>query len=56
MAPGPVLIDKRHARKSPEQILSERAKDDGQGLFGFLKTINKKWTVTHDENDDKAKY
>ncbi|HEV8369256.1 MAG TPA: 2Fe-2S iron-sulfur cluster-binding protein [Pyrinomonadaceae bacterium] len=54
--PGKVQIDKRHARKSPEQILRERAKDDSQGLFGFLKTINKKWTVTHDENDDKAKY
>ena len=54
--PGKVQTDKRHARKSPEQILRERAKDDSQGLFGFLKTINKKWTVTHDENDDKAKY
>jgi len=54
--PGKVQIDKRHARKSPEQILRERAKDDSQGLLGFLKTINKKWTVTHDENDDKAKY
>ena len=54
--PGKAQIDKRHARKSPEQILRERAKDDSQGLLGFLKTINKKWTVTHDENDDKAKY
>lgn len=55
-APGKVHIDKRHARKSPEQILRDRAKDDSQGLFGFLRTINKKWTVTHDENDDRARY
>jgi ferredoxin len=36
--------------------LRERAKDDSQGLLGFLRTVNKKWTVTYDENDDKAHY
>jgi ferredoxin len=54
--PGKVLIDKKHARKSAAQVLSERARNDSQGLFGFLKTINKKWTVTFDENDDRARY
>jgi ferredoxin len=54
--PGKMLLDKKHARKSPDQVLSERAKDDGQGLFGFLKTIDKKWTVTYDENDNQAHY
>jgi len=53
---GEVLVDKKHARKSPEQVLRERAQDDGQGLFGFLRTVDKKWTVTYDENDDQAKY
>ncbi|HEX8843652.1 MAG TPA: 2Fe-2S iron-sulfur cluster-binding protein [Pyrinomonadaceae bacterium] len=55
-APGAVRIDARHARKSPEQILKERARDDHQGLFGFLKTVDKEWTVTFNENDDRAKY
>jgi ferredoxin len=55
-AAGKMLIDRKHERKSPEQILSERAKDDSQGLLGFLRTVNKKWTVTYDENDDTAKY
>ena len=55
-APGAIGIDKRHAKKSPEQILRARAKDDSQGLLGFLKTINKQWTVTWDENDNGAKY
>ena len=55
-APGKVQIDKKHARKSPEQILRERAQNDSQGLFGFLRTVDKQWTVTYDENDDKAKY
>ena len=54
--PGQVHIDQKHARKSVDQVLRDRAKDDSQGLFGFLRTVNKKWTVTHDENDDKATY
>jgi ferredoxin len=55
-APGKISIDKKHAKKTPEQILRERARVDTQGLLGFLKTVNKQFTVTHDENDDKAKY
>lgn len=55
-AKGEVLLDRKHVKKSPEQVLRDRAVDDGQGLFGFLKTVDKKWTVTHDENDDSAKY
>lgn len=55
-APGKMLIDRGHARKSPEQVLRERAKDDSQGLLGFLRTVNKKWTVTYDENDSRATY
>lgn len=55
-APGKVAIDSKHAKRSPQQILNDRAKDDSQGLFGFLKTIDKKWSVTHDENDDAAHY
>jgi ferredoxin len=55
-APGEIAIDAKHAKITPEQILRRRAKDDGQGLLGFLKTINKQWTVTWDENDKGAKY
>jgi ferredoxin len=55
-APGNVQIDRKHGQKSPDQVLRERAKDDSQGVLGFLKTVNKKWTVTYDENDDTARY
>jgi ferredoxin len=55
-AKGQMLLDAKHARKSPEQILRDRAKDNSQGLLGFLKTIDKKWTITYDETDDSAKY
>jgi len=55
-AAGSVVIDKKHAKKSPDQVLRERAKDDSQGLLGFLRTVDKKWTITYDENDDSARY
>jgi ferredoxin len=55
-APGKTAIDRKHAGKSPAQILKERAKDDSQGLFGFLKTVDKEWTVTFDEADEAAKF
>ena len=55
-APGTIGIDSKHAKKSPDQILRDRAKEDSQGLLGFLRTVNKQYTITHDENDDKAKY
>jgi ferredoxin len=55
-APGTFAIDKKHAKQTPEQILNARAKDDSQGWLGFLKTVNKQWTVTWDENDSGAKY
>lgn len=34
--------------KSPNEIVAERAKDDSQGVFGFLKTIDKKFSVGFD--------
>jgi ferredoxin len=55
-APGTISLDRKHANRSPEQILRERAKDDSQGPFGFLRTVDKVWTVTFDENDDRSKY
>jgi len=55
-APGKMQLDKKHAQRRPDQILKGRAKDDSQGLLGFLKTVDKKWTVVFDENDDAAKY
>lgn len=36
-------------KKSPEQIVADRAKDDSQGLFGFLRSVNKTFTVTYRE-------
>ena len=55
-AEGKIYIDKQHAKKSAKQILAERAKDDSQGILGFLKTIDKNWTVVYDENTNDARF
>lgn len=39
----------RIADKSPDAIVKERATDDSQGLFGFLKTVDKQFSVIFDE-------
>jgi len=54
--PGKVSIDAKFASRSPEQVLKERSKDPGQGLLGFLRTIDKRYTVTFDENAENATF
>lgn len=49
------VVPVRRAR-SEAQILKTRAKDDFQGVFGFLRGIKKQWTVTFDENEPSAKF
>ncbi|HKG22024.1 MAG TPA: 2Fe-2S iron-sulfur cluster-binding protein [Blastocatellia bacterium] len=44
------------ANVSPKEVLRERAKDDDQGVLGFLKGARKEWTVTFDENDGAANF
>jgi ferredoxin len=35
--------------RSPDNIVAERAKDDSQGLLGFLRTVDKEFSVIRDE-------
>ncbi|HXG84328.1 MAG TPA: 2Fe-2S iron-sulfur cluster-binding protein [Pyrinomonadaceae bacterium] len=42
--------------KSPDQIVKERAKDDSQGLLGFLRTIDKEFSVTYNELAGDGKF
>jgi ferredoxin len=55
-APGRVHIDEKSLRRPPEEVLRERARDDSQGLLGFLRTTDKRWTVTWDENREDARF
>ncbi len=54
--PGEVLLDRRHLKRTPEEVVRERAKDDGQGLLGFLRTTDRRWTVVWDENADDRRF
>jgi ferredoxin len=55
-SPGAINLDAKSARQSPADVLRERARDDSQGLFGFLRTTDKLWTVTWNEHDPAARF
>lgn len=42
--------------KSPDKIVRTRAEDDSQGVFGFLKTVNKKYSIVYDETRADGKF
>jgi ferredoxin len=44
-APGNVDKPAGIMSKSPKAIVAERAKDDSQGMLGFLKTVDKKFSI-----------
>jgi ferredoxin len=44
-AKGEVEKPKGMLAKSPDQIVAERKQDDSQGLFGFLRTVDKRYSV-----------
>jgi ferredoxin len=52
-SPGEVQVSEK---KSPNAIVAERAKDDSQGIFGFLKTIDKKYSVFWKNFFDDGKF
>ncbi len=43
-------------KKSPDSVVAERAKDDSQGIFGFLKTIDKKYSVSYSALTHEGKF
>jgi ferredoxin len=43
-------------KKSADQIVAERAQDDSQGLFGFLRSVNKSFTVTYREYEPGSSF
>ena len=55
-AKGEVGKPKGIMAKSPDAIVAERATDDSQGLLGFLKTVNKKFSVTFAAKDFAGKF
>jgi ferredoxin len=55
-ATGKISLDKKVASKTPEQILRDRARDEGQGVFGFLRGERKQYKVTFNENEAEANF
>lgn len=55
-APGKVHLSESTRALSARQVMARRARDDRQGLFGFLRGVRKRWTVTFDENDPEATF
>ncbi len=55
-APGTTEKPKGWLAKSPAEIVAERAKDDSQGIFGFLKTVDKKFTAVWDETNSDSRF
>lgn len=53
---GQVEIPRHLAQASPDQIVRQRARDDGQGLLGFLRGIRSEYTVNFDETDPSARF
>jgi ferredoxin len=54
--PGAVAIDPAVSGRTPDDVLRHRARDDSQGLFGFLRGEHKVWTVTFDERDPASRF
>ncbi len=48
-ASGETTKPKGLLAKSPGAIVKKRKEDDSQGMFGFLKTVDKEFTVNYDE-------
>ncbi len=48
-APGETSKPSGLMTKSPDAIVAARNSDDSQGLLGFLKTVNKKFSVIYNE-------
>ena len=42
--------------KSPNAVIADRAKDDSQGMLGFLKTVNKKFSVAFSNGKTSGKF
>src|SRR5581483_2741433 len=55
-APGKISANHRISKSSPEKIVEARKRDDGQGLFGFLRGDRKEFTVNFNENDPECKF
>jgi len=55
-APGTVHLSEKARATSAHQLAKRRARNDSQGVFGFMRGLRKQWTVTFDEADPAATF
>ena len=55
-APGETDKPTGWMTKSPDRIVDERQKDDSQGVLGFLRTVDKKYSVNWFDKDGEGKF
>jgi ferredoxin len=55
-SPGTISVDAKTKNQSPQKVVEQRAKNDSQGILGFLKTVNKEWTVNYIDDTDNGKF
>lgn len=55
-APGIVKNPTGVMSRSPDEIVAERAKDDSQGFLGFLRTVDKEFSVTFSAFASEGKF
>lgn len=55
-APGTVHLDTATAKRSASDVLKRRARFEKPGLFGLLRSIDHRFTVTFDENRDECTF
>ena len=55
-AAGAVAKPSGQMAKAPDRIVAERRQDDSQGLFGFLKTVDKKFTVSWNRQQSSGQF
>jgi ferredoxin len=55
-AAGNLSLDKKALARTPERVLRDRARDEGQGLFAFLNGNLKRYKITFNENEEEAHF
>ena len=53
---APAEVNVKYSSKSPDQIVQARNAEASQGVFGFLRTVDKRFNVTFNENEPEAKF
>lgn len=54
--PGEVHLDAPARRRSADDVIAARRKKRSAGLFGFLRTVDRRWRVSYDETSSECTF